>query len=82
MRLSVGRKRQCWDNALADSFFATIKTELLDRQPWPTKALAHKAISEYVETSHQLNLSSGSLLILGWRGWREGYSGVVELSGG
>ncbi|SDP43137.1 IS3 family transposase [Lentzea jiangxiensis] len=28
---------------------ATIKTELLDRQSWPTKAKAHKAIFEYIE---------------------------------
>jgi transposase InsO family protein len=49
IRLSVGRKGQCWDNAVAESFFSTIKTELLDRQPWPTKALAHKAIFEYIE---------------------------------
>lgn len=49
VRLSVGRKGQCWDNAVAESFFATIKTELLDRQSWPTKAKAHKAIFEYVE---------------------------------
>jgi transposase InsO family protein len=49
VRLSVGRKGQCWDNAVAESFFATIKTELLDRQPWPTKAMAHKATFEYVE---------------------------------
>jgi transposase InsO family protein len=49
VRLSVGRTGQCWDNAVAESFFATIKTELLDRQPWPTKAMAHKAIFEYIE---------------------------------
>jgi transposase InsO family protein len=49
VRLSVGRKGQCWDNAVAESFFATIKTELLDRQPWPTKAMTHKAIFEYIE---------------------------------
>ena len=28
--LSVGRTGQCWDNALAESFFASIKGELLD----------------------------------------------------
>lgn len=49
VRLSAGRKGQCWDNAVAESFFATIKSELLDRQPWPSKALAHKAIFEYIE---------------------------------
>ncbi|WP_162185731.1 integrase core domain-containing protein [Lentzea aerocolonigenes] len=49
MRLSVGRTGQCWDNAVAESFFTTIKTELLDRQAWPTKAKAHKAIFECIE---------------------------------
>lgn len=49
IRLSVGAKGQCWDNAVAESFFATIKTELLDRRPWPTRAAAHKAIFEWIE---------------------------------
>jgi transposase InsO family protein len=34
---------------VAESLFATIKTEMLDRQPRPTKAKAHKAIFEYIE---------------------------------
>jgi transposase InsO family protein len=49
VRLSVGHKGQRWDNAVGESFFVTIKTELLDRQPWPTKAMAHEAIFEYIE---------------------------------
>jgi transposase InsO family protein len=49
VRLSVGRKGQCWDNAVAESFFATIKTELLDRQSWPTRTHAHKAIFSWIE---------------------------------
>src|SRR6185295_5635086 len=49
IRLSVGRRGQCWDNAVAESFFATIKTELLHRQPWPTRAAARRAIFECVE---------------------------------
>jgi putative transposase len=36
--LSVGRKGECWDNAVAESFFATIKRELIDTRSWPTKA--------------------------------------------
>jgi transposase InsO family protein len=31
------------------TFFATIKTELLDRQPWPTRDRARKAIFEWIE---------------------------------
>jgi len=49
VRLSVGRKGQCWDNAVAESFFATIKTELLDRRAWPTRARARQAIFEWIE---------------------------------
>jgi len=49
VRLSVGRRGQCWDNAVAESFFATIKTELLERRPWPTRTAAHKAIFNWIE---------------------------------
>ncbi|MFG1802815.1 integrase core domain-containing protein [Micromonospora carbonacea] len=49
MRLSVGRRGQCWDNAVAESFFAIIKTELLDRQAWPTRATAETAIFDWIE---------------------------------
>lgn len=49
IRLSTSRRGQCWDNAVAESFFATIKTELLHRQPWPTHHAARQAIFEYIE---------------------------------
>ena len=49
IQLSVGRRGQCWDNAVAESFFATIKNELLHRRPWPTRAAAKRAIFEYIE---------------------------------
>ena len=42
--LSVGRTGQCWDNALAESFFASPKGECLDRQSWPTRASARRAV--------------------------------------
>jgi transposase InsO family protein len=49
VRLSVGRRGQCWDNAVAESFFSTLKTELIHRQPWPTRKAAHQATFEYIE---------------------------------
>jgi transposase InsO family protein len=49
VRLSVGRTGQCWDNALAESFFATIKGELLEHRPWPTHTAARAAIFDYIE---------------------------------
>jgi transposase InsO family protein len=46
--LSLGRTGQCWDNALAESFFAALKGELIDAQPWPTRISARQAIVEYI----------------------------------
>jgi putative transposase len=46
--LSVGRKGQCWDNAVAESFFASIKGELIDTRAWPTRAGACRAVVEYI----------------------------------
>jgi transposase InsO family protein len=46
--LSHGRTGQCWDNALAESFFASLKGELIDLQAWPTRAMARRAIVEYI----------------------------------
>jgi len=46
--LSHGRTGQCWDNALSESFFASLKGELIDLQPWPTQDMARRAIVEYI----------------------------------
>jgi len=48
MTCSMSRKGDCWDNAVAESFFATLKRELIYRQSWPTKARAIAAITEYI----------------------------------
>jgi putative transposase len=48
MVLSSGAPASAWDNALAESFFATIKGELIDTQPWPTRAAARRAIVDYI----------------------------------
>jgi transposase InsO family protein len=46
--LSHGGTGQCWDNALSESFFASIKGELLDAQAWPTRDMARRAIVDYI----------------------------------
>ena len=46
---SMSRKGNCWDNAVVESFFGTLKQELLYRRPWPSPKMARGAIAEYIE---------------------------------
>ena len=46
---SMGSVGDALDNAVAESFFATLQTELLNRGPWPTRQILKTAIFEYVE---------------------------------
>ena len=46
---SMGRVGSAYDNALAEAFVATLKTELLYRSSWPTREVVKTAIFEYIE---------------------------------
>jgi putative transposase len=46
---SMGRVGSAYDNALAESFVATLKTELLYRSSWPSRQVVRTAIFEYIE---------------------------------
>ena len=50
MLASMSRKGDCWDNAVAESFFATLERELVARHDWGTHAEAEQAIFGYIET--------------------------------
>ena len=52
---SMSRKGNCWDNAVVESFFATLKVELVDRYPWPTHVGARAAIDEYISTFYNFH---------------------------
>ena len=45
----MGSKGDCFDNAVAESFFATLKKELVHRQAWPTRRDLGSAVFEYIE---------------------------------
>jgi len=49
LRASMSRRGNCWDNAVAESFFATLERELIARHRWPTRELARQAIIQYIE---------------------------------
>lgn len=45
----MSRKGDCWDNALVESFFGTLKTELAHRSAWETRAEAREDLYAYLE---------------------------------
>jgi len=50
MLASMSAAGNCYDNASMESFFSTLKTELIHRQPWLTPAEVNGALFDYVET--------------------------------
>lgn len=49
MRASMSRKGNCWDNAVAESFFATLELELIMKHRWATRDDARRAIFRFIE---------------------------------
>lgn len=47
--VSMGSRGDCFDNAVAESFFATLKKELVHRQAWPTRRELSTEVFEYIE---------------------------------
>ena len=47
---SMSRKGDCWDNAVAESFFGTLKTELVHHERYKTREEARLSIFDYIET--------------------------------
>ncbi|WP_413604888.1 integrase core domain-containing protein [Flavobacterium rakeshii] len=45
----MSRKGDCWDNAVSESFFKTIKTELIHHNDYQNKREAEQSIAEYIE---------------------------------
>ena len=45
----MSRKGECYDNAVAESFFGTLKTELVDDEDYRTREQAKQSLFEYIE---------------------------------
>ena len=61
MLQSLSRPRQCWDNAVAEAWFATLKLELIDRRSWATRAQVRTAVFEFVEVFYNRRRLHSSL---------------------
>ena len=65
---SMSRRGECYDNAVAESFFGTLKTELIYRKSWPDRHVVRSAIHEYIEVYYNRKRRHSTL----------GYSSPVE----
>ena len=58
---SMSRKGNCWDNAVAESFFKTMKTEMIYHQVFESRKQASIAIFEYIEVWYNRKRSHSTL---------------------
>ena len=54
MVASMSRRGDCWDNAVAESFFATLRAELVDDERYTTRRTAEHSIGQYIETFYNV----------------------------
>ncbi len=58
---SMGRTGVCWDNAMAETFFETLKTEFYHRRVWPTMKRAKLEVGAWIEGRYNLRRRHDSL---------------------
>jgi putative transposase len=61
IQVSMSRKGDCYDNALMESFFGTLKEECVERQIYQTRAEARNAVFEYIEVFYNRQRRHSSL---------------------
>lgn len=61
MKMSMSRKGNCWDNAVMESFFGTLKRELIHHRRYRTRAEARKDIFEFIEVFYNRERLHSSL---------------------
>ena len=61
---SMGSRGDCYDNAVAESFFATLKKELIHRRSWPLKAELRTEVFDYIEVFYNRQRRHRSLGML------------------
>jgi len=57
----MGYTGVCWDNAMAESFFATLKTEFYYRRVWPTRKRARLEVGAWIEDRYNRRRRHASL---------------------
>ncbi len=71
---SVGSRGDCFDNAMAESFFATLECELLARQRFPTRNAARLALFDYIEGFYNTHRRHSALDYLSPAAYERGWT--------
>jgi putative transposase len=58
---SMSRRGDCWDNAVAESFFGTLKMELIYELPLQTRSATRSAVADYIENFYNVRRRHSSL---------------------
>jgi transposase InsO family protein len=62
--VSMGSRGDAYDNAVAETFFATLKKELVDRRTWPDRLELQSAVFEYIEAFYNRQRRHSTLNML------------------
>ena len=80
IRRSLGRTGICYDNAVAESFFATYKKELIHTRPWPTLKTLKKETFDWIETYYNTTRRHSTLEYLTPAEYELGYRYLNQLA--
>ena len=80
IRRSLGRTGTCYDNAVAESMFATYKKELIHTRPWPTMADLTKETRDWIENYYNTKRRHSTLAYLTPREYELGYRNINQLA--
>ena len=80
VRRSMGRTGICYDNAVAESFFATYKKELIHTRPWTTLTAVKQATFDWIETYYNTVRRHSTLDYLTPAEYELGYRDVTEIA--
>jgi transposase InsO family protein len=61
---SMGSRGDCFDNAVAESFFATLKKELIHRRSWPDREELRREVFDYIEIFYNATRRHSTLNML------------------
>jgi len=74
----MSRKGNCWDNAVAESFWATVKRELINDMNWESKEELEAALFEYIEIYYNRKRVHSSLDYMTPQEYDDSYQETAE----